>query len=108
MFRQKDVTGIATVHHPLRDVHPSASDVCPIIDIRNLIDRTAVNSHPQLNTRMISQCLAYLQRTARWLFRTTVKQERHPVTGRHSGKLAACFRCPETFCCTDELIQLLQ
>jgi hypothetical protein len=64
MFRQKDVTGITTFHHPLRDVNPGTSDVCPIIDIGNLIDRTAVHSHPQLNVRMILQCLAYLQRTA--------------------------------------------
>jgi hypothetical protein len=47
------VTGIATIHHPLRDVYPSASDVCPIIDIGNLIDRSAVHSHPYLDMRMI-------------------------------------------------------
>jgi hypothetical protein len=44
-LRQKDVSGIATVHHPLRDVNSSTSDVCPIVDIGNLIDGAAVNTH---------------------------------------------------------------
>jgi hypothetical protein len=45
MFRQKNVTGIATIHNPLRDINPSTSDVCPVVDIGNLIDRPAVNAH---------------------------------------------------------------
>ena len=53
MFGDEDVTGIATIHHPLRDVNPSTSNVCPIIDIGNLIDWAAMHSHPYLDMRMI-------------------------------------------------------
>ena len=53
MLGQKDVPGIATIHHPLRDVYPSTSNVCPIIDIGNLIDGPTVHSHPYLDMRMI-------------------------------------------------------
>jgi hypothetical protein len=53
MFRQKDVPGIATIHYPLRDINPSTGNVCPIIDVRNLIDRPAVDTHAYLDMRMI-------------------------------------------------------
>ena len=53
MLGQKDVTGIATIHHPLRDVYPSTSNVCPIIEIGNLIDGPTVHSHAYLDMRMI-------------------------------------------------------
>ena len=42
---KQNVTGIATIHHPLRDVDPSSGDVCLRVKISDFIDRPAVNSH---------------------------------------------------------------
>src|SRR5438477_421730 len=79
MFRQKDVPGIATIHHPLRDVNRSTGNVCPIIHVRNLTDRPAVDTHAYLDMRMICEGSANLERASRGLFRTAEKKERHPI-----------------------------
>ena len=42
-------------------------------------DGSAVNSHPESQTRMVLKRLANLHRTLRWRFRTGVKNQRHAV-----------------------------
>ena len=74
MFRQKDVPGIATIHHPLRDVNSSTSDVCPVVDIGNLTDRPAVDTHAYLDVRVTFQRHANLQGALRGLLRTAEKK----------------------------------
>jgi hypothetical protein len=48
----QDVAGVATVHHALRDVDSSTGDVGSLIDISDLVYRSAVNSHSQRNVWM--------------------------------------------------------
>jgi hypothetical protein len=57
---------------------------------------------------MILQRSANLERTPGRLFRAVKKQERHPVSGRHSDKFARCFCCPKTFSASHDLIEFLQ
>src|SRR6186997_1356937 len=78
MFRQKDVTGIATVHHALRDIDSRTSNVCPIIDIGNLIDGPAVNTHAYFNMRVTFQRLANFQRALRGLLWAAEKSSAIP------------------------------
>src|SRR5436305_6431534 len=108
MFRQKDVPGIATIHHPLRDVNPSTGNVCPFIHVRNLADRPAVDTHACLDTRMICLGSANLERASRGLFRTAEKKERHPITGWDPSEFVACFCYPKTFGAADDLVQFLE
>ena len=49
---EKDVSGISAIHHPLRGIDPGASNIYSIVDISNLIDRSTVNAHSQLQLRM--------------------------------------------------------
>jgi len=44
-FRQKNVPGIAAIHHPLRHVDSRAGNIRPITNINDRIHRAAVNSH---------------------------------------------------------------
>jgi hypothetical protein len=67
-----------------------------------------VNSHPQLDARMILQRLANLQRTLGRLFRTVEENERHSIAGRHPDEFAPCFRCAKAFSASHDLLQLLQ
>ena len=57
---------------------------------------------------MILQPSTNLQRTAHWFFRAVEENERHPIAGRYSNQLAACFRCAETFGISNDSIQFLQ
>ncbi|MEO7168360.1 MAG: hypothetical protein ABI016_15175 [Chthoniobacterales bacterium] len=49
MLRKQDVPGVAAVHHSLRDVDSGAGHVDPLVRVGDLVDRSAVNSHPQLS-----------------------------------------------------------
>ena len=62
MFRKKDVTGIAAIHHPLRDVDSGAGDVGLFVQVGNFVDRPTVNSHSNAKLGMTLQRLADFQR----------------------------------------------
>src|SRR5882672_11708202 len=103
-----ELPGIAAIQHALRDIDSSSRDVRFVVNVRNAIDRAAVNAHPQLNVRMISQCLTNLQSASHWLFRVAKKKERHPVACWHSDEFTFGLRRPKTFCGANDLIQFLQ
>ena len=68
--RQKNVPCIAAVEHPLRNIDPGSDYVGFVVNIRDTIDRPAVNAHAQLNVRMLQQCLADFERASHRLFWT--------------------------------------
>ena len=47
--RQKNVSGVTAVQHSLRNIDSRTGNVCPVVNIDDSIDRTTVNSHPQLD-----------------------------------------------------------
>jgi hypothetical protein len=108
MCGQKNMSRIATIQDSLRHIDSRPCHVRFLINIRDSVDRTAVNSHPQLDARMILQCSANLERTPGRFFRTVEENERHPIAGRHSNKFLACFRSAETLGTPHDLLQLLQ
>ena len=81
-LREEDVTGIAAIHHSLRDIDAGAGDVGLFVQISDFVDRAAVNAHPDLKLRMTLQRLANFQRAQDRRFRTVSKNERATVTGR--------------------------
>ena len=50
---EKNVTGVAAIHHPLRDVDARAGNVGLFVQINDFIDRAAVNAHPDMKFGMI-------------------------------------------------------
>jgi hypothetical protein len=67
-----------------------------------------VNSHSQLDVRMLLQRFTDLKRTSHRFFRTLEKQERHPVSAWYPDEFARCFSRPKTFGVSDDLIEFLQ
>ena len=58
MFRNKDVSGIAAIHHPLCHVDPSAGHVRLLIQISYLVDRAAVHHPSAASTSVrLDRCL---------------------------------------------------
>jgi hypothetical protein len=106
--RQKNVSAVTAVQHSLRYIDPRTSYVRFLVNIRDSVDRTAVNSHPQLHAPMILQRSANLERTPGRFFRTVEENQRYPVAGRHSDKFTSCFRSVETFATPHDFLQLLQ
>src|SRR5439155_21968954 len=108
MTGQKNMSRIAAIQHPLGDIYSRSCKVRFIVYIGNSVDWATVNSHPHLNTRMILQGSADLERTAYRFFRAAKKKKRHPVSRRHSIEFAACLRSAKTFGVSDDLIEFLQ
>ena len=94
MPRQKNMPCVATIQHPLGDVDPSSSNVCFVVHIGDSVNRTAVNSHPHLDVRMVLQNFANLQRASRRLFRAVKEKSAipSPVDTRLSLSLASAER----------------
>ena len=46
MLGEQNVTGITAIHHALRDVDSGAGDISLLVQVTDLIDRAAVNTHP--------------------------------------------------------------
>src|SRR5438552_8230658 len=61
--RDKNVSGVAAIHRPLRHVNAYSSNVTLIIYIGDWIHRAAVNPHSQLQLWVLTQLATNLQRT---------------------------------------------
>jgi hypothetical protein len=106
--RQKNMSGVTAIQHSLGNIYSRTSNVRFLVNIGNSIDRTAVNSHPQPDARMILQRLANLERTPGRFFRTMEENERHPIAGRHPDEFASCFRSAKALGAPHDLLQLMQ
>ena len=62
MFGDEDVTGIATIHHPLGHVDPGPGNVLALVHIDHFVDRTAVNTHSQRRSADVLSGLAQFPR----------------------------------------------
>src|SRR5207248_2766765 len=73
MFRQKNVAGVATIHHSLGQVDPSAGHVRPFVHINHTTDRSAVNAHPDLQALIVLERAADLKGALRRFLGTPIE-----------------------------------
>src|ERR1051325_4914751 len=65
--------------HALRDVEARAGEIGPFVYIDNAADWSAVDSHAELQARMLLERAADLHRALHSGFRARVKNQRHSV-----------------------------
>src|SRR5438552_16698863 len=107
MRGQKNVSSIAAIQHTLCDINSCPCHIGFVVNIGDSVDWAAVNSHPQLDTRVILQSSADLECASYRFFRALKKKERYLVPRLHSQKFTACFRSAKTFRPAHDLIRLL-
>src|SRR5262245_1909600 len=78
---EKDVTGVATIHYPLRHVDAGPSHVGAFVHVHHTTNRPTVNAHPNLQARLVFKRAADLYRTLGRFLRTLVENQRHAVAG---------------------------
>ncbi len=81
-FRKQDVTAVAAIHHPLRDVDPGASDIRAVVHIRRRANWSAVNADANGELRLIPQRFTDFDRATHRRLGATGKDQRHAVAGR--------------------------
>ena len=105
---KKDVTGIAAIHHPLRNVDPGAGNVLALVHIDHVMHRPAVNTHSHRQTWFGAQRLTDLQSTFYRVLNRTSEDQGHAVTGGKNNELAGRFCLPRRLSVAHNLIKLLQ
>ncbi len=65
MMGEKNVTGVATIHHSLGQVDARAGYVGPLVHVHHTADRPTVDADADLQTRIVFQRAADLKRALR-------------------------------------------
>ena len=107
-FREKNVSGVAAIHHALGHVHASPGHVGPVVHIGHPTHGSAMDAHPHFEFRMIPQRLAGLHRASDWRIRSGGKRKRHSVSGRQPNQFSGRFRGAKSIGVADDLIELVQ
>src|SRR3954469_17359510 len=107
VLRQQNVAGIATIHDSLGDVNASSREIWAIVNVFDLINRTAMNPHANWAVRTVAEHRRYFERAPRWLLRAFEKKKHHAVTGRKTNHLPSRFRLLKAFGCSNGAIQFL-
>jgi len=103
-FRKQDVTAVAAIHHPLRDVDSTASQVRSIVYIGHFVYWPTVDAHAQAEVCGIFQCLGNFHSTPHRRFRTGKKDQHHSITGRQPNQFVRRFRGAKLTGTPDDLI----
>jgi hypothetical protein len=103
---EKDVAGVATIHHPLGHVDAASGHIGPLVHVHHTADRAAVNPHADGQTRVVLERAADLKRALGRFLRTLVKDQRHAVAGRDLYYAVGCFGFTELFGQANHFIQL--
>src|SRR5437762_13780621 len=101
------MTGIAAIHHPLRNVDAGAGDIHPIVHISDLIDGAAVRTHPETKSRIILQEPTDFQGAVHRFLQALEKDQRHPVSRGDGNELAMRLAPLELRGFPHELVELL-
>ena len=108
MFGDEDVTGITTIHHPLRHVDPGAGNVLALVHIDHFVDRSAVDPHSQRDPRMFFQGSRNFQSALRRCFGICLENKRHPITSREPDQLSFGLSFVKFVRAADRFIKLAQ
>jgi hypothetical protein len=85
------VTGVSAIHHSLRDVNTSTGDVRLLVQIRDFIDRAAMNPHPHTKLGMILKLLTDFQRAQDRRFRAVAKNQSAAIACGQTHQFAFLF-----------------
>src|SRR6266436_334628 len=101
------MSAVPAIHHALANVDSVPGNIHLVIEINHLIDRAAVNSHPQLDVSLTTQCLTDFERATHRLFRAAEKKQHHAVPSWQTNQFPTGFRFPETSCSANNSIEFL-
>src|SRR4051812_35643126 len=91
-FGQKDMAAIGAIHHSLGDIDSSAGNIGAVVHVRDFVYWTAVNTHPELEFRIIPKHFADFDRALHRRLRTVEKNQGHSISDRKPNQLSIPFR----------------
>src|SRR5260370_37197014 len=108
MLGKQNVTAIAAIHHPLRDVDPGAGNIRLLVQVTDFIDGAAVNAHPYPQFGMGFEFPANLDRAEDRRFRAGTENKRAAITSGQAEQFAFRFSEAELLRAAHDLFQCLK
>src|SRR4051812_42631152 len=96
-FGQQNLSGVGAIHDALGDVYARARNVGLLVEIGDLSDRAAVNTHSDSKLRMTFQRFADFDGTQNRRFRIGPKYEGAAIARRQPQQFVLGFSFPELF-----------
>ena len=106
-IREKNVPGIATIHHSLRHVDARASYVRALVHITKPIHWSAVNPDSELNFGIGLISFAQFNRTSHRRVRRGKEGERHPIPGWDRNQFSSSVSLAELLRRANKSVQFL-
>src|SRR5712691_8126597 len=88
---EKNVPGVAAVHHALCGIKAGTGEVGMTVHIYHSAYRTAVNSHSKMYHWVFFEGAADFERAFHWLFGALVKNQSHAVASGNFNQAARSF-----------------
>src|ERR1051325_1533690 len=87
-FAHQNVSCVAAIHHPARDIDSHTGNVFPRVSIPDVLHRPAMDSHSYRQAWLRVQSLADLQSALGWPFHRTSEGQGHTVASRQDDQLS--------------------
>ena len=84
---EKNVPGVAAIHHPLRHIDPGSGDIGATAHIGHCAHRAAVNAHAHRKFRVLAERFGNLERAPGRFLRAVVEDQGHAIAGRQPDEL---------------------
>jgi hypothetical protein len=84
---EKNVAGVAAIHHPLRHVDAGPGDVGASAHVGHLAHRSAVDAHAHRKFRVFLERFGNLERAPGRFLRAVMEDQGHPITGWQPNQL---------------------
>src|SRR5256886_665774 len=82
-FAYQNVTCIAAIHHPTRDIDSYSGNVFARVSVSDVLHRPTMDSHPYPQARLRAQSPADFQSALGRPLHCTGEDQGHTVAGRH-------------------------
>jgi hypothetical protein len=103
MLGEKNVAGVAAIHHPLRHVDAGPGDVGAPAHVGHLAHRSAVNAHPHGKFRVLLKCFGNLECAPGRFLRAVMENQRHSIA---VGSLTSCSSLESRTCAVPSAISV--
>jgi hypothetical protein len=84
---EKNVSGVAAIHHPLRHVDAGSGKIGPPAHVGHLAHRSAVNAHAHGKFRVLLKRFGNLERAPGGFLRAVAEDQGHPIASRQPNEL---------------------
>ena len=102
---KEDMPGVGAIHYPLRQVNAGSGYVLPLVHVEGVIDRAAIDSHPQRKLGMLAEPATNLSCAMHRRIHAGEKNQRHTVACRYPHEFTCGIRGTKLLGVTNNVVE---